>query len=233
MARKKSAPAAPEYFTSFQVAELLHVSPPTVVNWVNSGMLIAHRTPGGHRRIAKSNIVAFASANEYPLPPEFSVSTPVQLTFPAHPPPKRYRILLVDDERDLCMVWRDYLLLNESYEVEVAHSAFAAGRMVERGFRPDLVLLDIQLDPANTGAMDGFGLLTSLRLDPEFGGVPVIVCTAYLDPRIQTHERAGTIVGHLQKPFPLHRLAEAVVGALAARPPARAVRGPAVMMAPG
>ncbi len=223
MPRRKKQEVVIEYFTTFQVAEMLHVSPPTVVNWVNSGLLTAHRTPGGHRRIAKADIVGFAKENAYPLPAALALSTPVQLTLPARPPPTRHRILIVDDERDLCMVWREYLLLNDDYEVEVAHSAFAAGRLVERGFKPDLVLLDIQLDPGNEGAMDGFGLLNSLQKDPEFRGIPVIACSAYIDPRIQIHERAGALVGHLQKPFPLSGLAAAVEDGLAARMRSRPV----------
>ena len=51
MARKRQENHGPSYFTTFQVAKFLGVSPPTVVNWVNSGLLVAHRTPGGHRRM--------------------------------------------------------------------------------------------------------------------------------------------------------------------------------------
>ena len=53
MARKKSSYDGPVYYTTYQVAKFLGVSLPTVVNWVNNGLLAAHRTPGGHRRIAQ------------------------------------------------------------------------------------------------------------------------------------------------------------------------------------
>ena len=71
MARRKSNFSGPTYYTTYQVAKHLGVSLPTVVNWVNSGLLAAHRTPGGHRRIARNDIIAFAREHNYPLSREF------------------------------------------------------------------------------------------------------------------------------------------------------------------
>jgi excisionase family DNA binding protein len=45
-----------EYFTTFQAAEMLSVSPDTILKWIKSNKLTAHRTPGGHYRISKKNI---------------------------------------------------------------------------------------------------------------------------------------------------------------------------------
>lgn len=46
----------PKALSTFQVAKLLGVSPPTVIKWTNDGILKSFRTPGGHRRILESDI---------------------------------------------------------------------------------------------------------------------------------------------------------------------------------
>ncbi len=213
MSRSRSLAAAPEYFTTFQVARFLHVSPPTVVNWVNSGLLTAHRTPGGHRRIAKADIIAFARENDYPVP-EFGPPGPIQLPLPSRASePSSRRVLIVDDMPDFCGVLKDYLLLLGGFDVEVAFSGFAAGRTVER-FKPEVILLDFNLDIHDKNAMDGFQLLDTLREDPVTRHIPVIGCTALVDARVEGLVRAQALVGCLQKPFPLSHLAEAVSKAL-------------------
>jgi excisionase family DNA binding protein len=55
---------AKEYVTTFQAAELLSVTPDSVLKWIKSGKLEAHRTPGGHHRIAKKSIQALLKNKE-------------------------------------------------------------------------------------------------------------------------------------------------------------------------
>jgi excisionase family DNA binding protein len=44
------------YLTTFQAAEILSVTPDSVLKWIKSGILDARRTPGGHYRISRKNI---------------------------------------------------------------------------------------------------------------------------------------------------------------------------------
>ena len=147
MARKKGSYDGPVYYTTFQVAKFLGVSLPTVVNWVNSGKLDAHRTPGGHRRIARNDIIAFARNHEYPLAGELAESVT-----------GRHKVLVVDDEEDFAEMVRDYLSLKGGFEVEVANAGFQAGLTVAR-FKPDAILMDIMMPD-----MDGFEVLRTLRM---------------------------------------------------------------------
>ena len=55
-------------FTTFETAKLCHVSPLSIINWVNAGRLPAFRTPGGHRRIRREDLVRFMRDNGIPLP---------------------------------------------------------------------------------------------------------------------------------------------------------------------
>jgi excisionase family DNA binding protein len=56
------------YFTSHAVAKLLRVSPSTVLSWIDRGLVSAHRTPGGHRRVRRDDLIAFLKQQELPVP---------------------------------------------------------------------------------------------------------------------------------------------------------------------
>ena len=206
MARRRDESAGPTYFTTFQVAKFLSVSPPTVVNWVNSGLLFAHRTPGGHRRLRGADVVAFARAYNYPVPPALLAADVAAVT-PSTPTTAR-RVLIVDDERDFAQTVADYLELKGGYEVEIADSGFAAGLALAR-FRPSVVLMDILMPD-----MDGFEVLRMLRGDPSLGATPVIACTAYRDATIEERVRTEGFDGYLEKPIKFERLLDAVEEAI-------------------
>jgi len=193
MARRKTGLQGPQYFTTFQVAKLLGVSPPAVVNWVNQDLLRAHRTPGGHRRIAQDELVRFAQEHHYPLPPELQSPAPDQL-----------RVLVVDDEEDFCEMVREYLTIKGGFHVEVATSGFAAGLTVAR-FQPHIILMDIMMPD-----MDGFEVLHKLRSEDATASIPVIACTAFRDPLIEKRIAAESFAGFIQKPLKLDELLDVV-----------------------
>ncbi|HHO50547.1 MAG TPA: response regulator [Deltaproteobacteria bacterium] len=193
MARRKNDSSSPIYYTTHQVAGFLGVSLPTVVNWVNSKRLRAHRTPGGHRRIAHNDIIAFAREHDYPLAPEL-----------LNAPGDRARILVVDDENDFSEMVRDYLVIKGDFEVEIADSGFQAGFAVAR-FKPDLILMDLLMPD-----MDGFEVHRTLRSDPDTRHVPVIACTAFRDPSINQRIAEESFDGFVEKPLKLDALLELI-----------------------
>jgi len=54
--------ASPEYLGIGAAAELLSVDPDTVRRWFDSGSLTGYRTPGGQRRVRRSDIEALLDA---------------------------------------------------------------------------------------------------------------------------------------------------------------------------
>ena len=52
------------YLTTFQVADLMSVTPDSVLKWIKSGKLEALRTPGGHYRIAKKDVETLLNKSE-------------------------------------------------------------------------------------------------------------------------------------------------------------------------
>lgn len=197
MARRKNNYSGPVYYTTYQVAKFLGVSLPTVVNWVNNGLLSAHRTPGGHRRIAHKDIVAFAREHNYPIARDLLDAGE-----------GRTKVLIVDDEKDFSDMVCEYLTLKGDLEVEVADSGFQAGFTVAR-FKPDLILMDIMMP-----GMDGFEVHRMLRADPDTRHIPVIACTAYRDEDIDARIKADKFDGFVEKPLKLDALLVLVRGKL-------------------
>ena len=196
MAKKPAS--GPTYYTTYQVSKLLGVSLPTVVNWVNSNKLRAHRTPGGHRRIARNDLIAFAREFNYPLSDEFLAESS-----------GRRRVLIVDDERDFSDMVREYLTVKGDFDVEVADSGFAAGYTVAR-FRPDLILMDIMMPD-----MDGFEVLRMLRAGRDTRHIPIVACTAYRDVDVERRIREDDFDGFMQKPLKLDELLQAIRSTMA------------------
>jgi excisionase family DNA binding protein len=188
----------PKYYTTFQAAKQLGVSLATVVNWINAGLLTAHRTVGGHRRIAAEDLAVFARSYNMPIDEELEE---------AHGGPPR--VLVVDDDEDLLATVKTMLEQGRGYQVETARSGFAAGLAVAR-FRPDAILLDIRMP-----GMDGFEVVRELRVQRPGRTVPVIACTGYADPAMEEQIRVE-FDGLLEKPIDLDALLDAV--ALALRP---------------
>jgi DNA-binding response OmpR family regulator len=82
---------------------------------------------------------------------------------------KSKRILIVDDEEDLCEILQ-YNLGNAGYHTEVAHSAEEALKRPINSF--DLILLDIMM-----GQMSGFKMADKLKKEMN-NNVPIIFLTA-------------------------------------------------------
>lgn len=80
------------------------------------------------------------------------------------------RILVVDDEEDICAILK-FNLSKEGYEVVTANSAEEALTLDIASF--NLFLLDVMM-----GGMSGFELTGKLKTDPKTAGVPVIFITA-------------------------------------------------------
>ena len=126
------------------------------------------------------------------------------------------RILVVDDEEDICAILK-FNLSKEGYEVVTANSAEEALTLDIASF--NLLLLDVMM-----GGMSGFELTGKLKTDPKTAGVPVIFITAR-----DTEDDAveGLDLGaddYISKPFSIREVVsrvKAVLRRTAAIPDAR------------
>lgn len=85
---------------------------------------------------------------------------------------RRFRVLVVDDEPVNVKVLENHLSLND-YEVARASSGQEALALVEKGFKPDLILLDVMMP-----RMSGFEVCQTLREKYPATELPVVLVTA-------------------------------------------------------
>ncbi len=85
-------------------------------------------------------------------------------------PNNNYRILVVDDEQDLCEILK-FNLETEGYLVDTVNSAEEA--LTEDLTQYNLLLLDVMM-----GEMSGFALARKLKADEATKGIPIIFLTA-------------------------------------------------------
>jgi excisionase family DNA binding protein len=167
-----------DFLTPNEAARLLMVSPITIRQWAQKGILEAQTTAGGHRRFSRSVIEAFARERGI----QVAGSRPC--------------LLIVDDNRQL----NDYLVALFSAEVpdleiHAAYDGFDAGRQVT-AHRPTVVLLDVMMP-----GIDGVEVCRRLKNDPETAGVRVVAMTGYHTPELERKTLTAGAQVLLRKPF--------------------------------
>ena len=82
----------------------------------------------------------------------------------------RKKVLVVDDEQDLCEILK-FNLETEGYKVDTAYSAEEALNLELKSY--SLLLLDVMM-----GGMSGFALAKKLKSEPSTASIPIIFLTA-------------------------------------------------------
>lgn len=170
----------------------------SISKWVDAGQLRAGRTPGGHRRVAREELIAFLQRQKLPIPPELKVSPP--------------RVLVVDDEVSITKwITKEINIEHPDFEVLEAHDGFSAGEIVA-SFKPDVVVLDLRIP-----GVDGFEVCRRIKSREQTKETAVIAMTAY--PSEQAERRileSGARVC-LSKPFEIGVLIAEIRSAMSER----------------
>src|SRR2546427_4174717 len=69
-----NSPRTKRYWGTQRVARVCQVSPATVANWIDQGLLKGHKTPTGRRRVESDDLAAFLRAHGMGVPPELERS---------------------------------------------------------------------------------------------------------------------------------------------------------------
>jgi excisionase family DNA binding protein len=196
-----------DYLSTREAAERLGVAVRTVQLWVESGVLRAWKTAGGHRRITRESLEALLAKR--------SAAVAAAPADPVGDPENRaFRILVVEDDAALRMLFEMTLTSWDlPVEVAVAENGFA-GLLRLGAWRPDLLITDL-----NMPGMDGFRMISHLRESLQWRDLPIIVVTA-LGPR-EVEARGGLPedVRLLAKPVPFGELEWLVRSGIALRAP--------------
>ncbi len=187
-----------EFLSTRQAAQRLGVSLGTVQNMVESGVLDAWKTAGGHRRIPVGSVDSLLIKRR-------------SLPSRSGRPPEKLDILIAEDDPTLQTL---YEMTFSGWSLPISL------RIVGDGFEgllqvgqqtPDILIADLLMP-----GMDGFEMIRKLRATPGLASMDIIVVTAI--DRDEVRQRGipddVTVFG---KPIPFHELKGFVLGRLAAR----------------
>lgn len=104
------------------------------------------------------------------------------------------KIFIIDDEIEIVELAR-MILEREGFQVSGTSSGMDIFWQV-KDFRPDLVLLDI-----NMPDMDGWEVLKSMKMDQETSSIPVVLFTIRSELRDRVHGMQGGAYDYITKPF--------------------------------
>lgn len=183
-----------DMLSTSEAARLLGVAVKSVSNWIDAGDLNAGRTPGGHRRIARQDLVDFLVRQNLPVPHELSIEK---------------KILIVDDEPAFSRFLSEDL--QEAYpdcQILVAADGFTAGEMVADQ-RPNVVIVDLRM-----AGMDGFEVCHRIKARPETQSTRVIMVTAYPSEDVSQKALSCGASACLTKPLDRDALLAELAGAL-------------------
>ena len=183
------------FCTTREAATLLGVSVGTVQLWVESGLLQAWKTAGGHRRVLRDSVLGLLHKKPTPGVPA-----------------RRLRIMVVEDDTALLRLYEINMsrwpMVREVIPVDNAVTALMTiGRSP-----PDLLVMDLHMP-----GMDGFRMLREMHASPEISNTNIVVVTGLDAAAIA--ERGGLPAGVevLPKPIPFNRLLEIATGLVSQR----------------
>jgi len=111
---------------------------------------------------------------------------------------KQYRILVVDDEEDLCEILQ-FNLESEGFNVEIAYSA-------EEALKKDLSVYNLLLLDVMMGQISGFKMARIVREDPNLAQIPIMFLTA---KDTENDKLTGFNIGaddYISKPFSIREV---------------------------
>jgi excisionase family DNA binding protein len=186
------------YVSTREAAEILGISLRTAQLWVESGVLLAWKTSGGHRRILRRSIDALLA--ERSKISNANSEAPVLS--------QNLKLVIVEDDQDLCRLMTLFLGdLDRPIDVRSAKNGFE-GLVLIGQFRPHVVIADL-----NMPGMDGFRMIQAV-LGTEFAPQKIMVSTALSPADIEARGGLPESIDVLQKPYSLE-LIEAKILSLA------------------
>lgn len=199
----RKTPANDDLMTTREAGEALGVAVRTVQLWVESGVLPAWRTAGGHRRIARSAVDKLIAERS------LVISQPTVKNEASASQPRALKLLVVEDDADLLNLFK-MVVDGWDFPVELSTAVNGFEGLVRIGqLRPDMVVTDL-----NMPGMDGLQMVRSLKKpDSGYEDLCLIVVTALSKGDIA--DRGGLPEGALvfQKPVPFPEI-EAIARSL-------------------
>lgn len=176
-----------QLFTTHDISRLLQVDPSTVSKWIDKGILMAFRTPGGHRRVRSSDLRSFLIAHQMPVPEELGSAV--------------IRLLIVDDEKPvLDALKRAFKAFGSQIDVTTTTSGVEALLLVSEQ-KPHGMLVDL-----NMPDLDGFEVCRRIRVRKQLESVKLVTMTARHSPELVEQSIKAGAVACLAKPIDVQQV---------------------------
>jgi excisionase family DNA binding protein len=128
------------YWGTQRIARVCQVTPATVANWIDQGHMKGHRTPTGHRRVEKDDLIEFLKAHDIPVPPDVLKNG-------------REVVVVVEDDPAYLRALVKHLQRSE-LDADVVAATNGMDALLEIGRRqPGVVILDYHLPDLNADAL--------------------------------------------------------------------------------
>lgn len=187
-----------DVLTTREAATLLGVSLRTIQLWVESGVLNAWKTAGGHRRIPRTAITKLLDKQQSDLDEE--------------PQSELLKILVVEDDPDLLKVYKVHInSWGLNCELLTAIDGYE-GLLKIGEHQPDLIISDLVMPE-----MDGFHMIRTLKDREETKGTQIIAVTILDSKEIEEEGGLPDDVIVLHKPIPFDVIKGLVMGRIAAQ----------------
>jgi len=177
-----------KFYTTSEVAGILHVAVGSVINWVDAGEINAVITPGGHRKIPFKDLIKFLETHNYEIPSELVI---------------KKMVYLVDDEKDIHEVFNEMLTRIKGFELKSFYSGtdvlLAMGQDP-----PKIIIVDILMPD-----FDGLQVIKNIKSSVKLKDVFIIAIsgdTSKTDAAIN----AGANV-FLKKPIEMEEIKDALL----------------------
>lgn len=176
-----------DYFTTREAADQLGVAVSTIQLWVNSGLLRAWKTAGGHRRIAKDSVEEMINAQRDKAGVEKHDG---QISI----------VIVEDDEQQLRLYEKQ--LETRGINAHIVKAKNGCEGLIKTGLTlPEIIITDLMMPD-----MDGFQMIKSLEKLPELQHCQIVVVTGLTQQEIRERGGLPEEVVLLSKPLAFEKL---------------------------
>jgi excisionase family DNA binding protein len=169
-----------QVYSTTEVAVLCHVTPKTVVNWIDTGKLPCMKTGGGFRKVFREELIRFMKENNIPFEDGEIIK----------------KILIVDDNPDDVNIMRQLLeSSNTSYQIDFASDG-EEGLFKIGVVHPALIILDIRMPK-----LDGFKVYELIKATEATADIKVLFVTGQEEDAFIDRLKEECIDFYLSKPL--------------------------------
>lgn len=170
-------------YSPSEAAQICRIESALFLSMIRKNEIASFELPGRHVRVRHQDLSDFIKSRNLQVPAEW------------HGDPRKYRVLIVEDDPDLLEIISELLRDEPMVDVRAEDNGFTAGLQIA-GWHPDLILLDFLMP-----GISGFDLCRKLRSRPETEDIPVLAVTSLTSKEDQATIFGCGVSDFLGKPF--------------------------------